>query len=90
MSSEEDRRFFSRIAREAFARGALSMLALRLDGVPIAMKCNLESGVGAFALKVAFDETYARFSPGVALEVEAIRRLHDDGGWIPAPKRGTR
>jgi hypothetical protein len=79
LSSEEDRRFFSIIAREAFDRGVLSMLALRLDGTPIAMKCNVETGGGAFALKVAFDEAYARFSPGVALEVESIRRLHDKG-----------
>ena len=78
LSSEEDRRFFSVIAREAFDRGVLSMLALRLDGTPIAMKCNVETGHGgAFALKVAFDEAYARFSPGVALEIESIRRLHD-------------
>ena len=77
LSSEEDRRFFRSIAREAFDRGALSMLALRLDGAPIAMKCNVEAGDGAFALKVAFDEAYARFSPGVALEIESIRRMHD-------------
>ena len=82
LSSEEDRRFFRCIAREAFDRGALSMLALRLDGVPIAMKFSVEAGCGAFALKVAFDEAYARFSPGVALEVEGIRRLHDQSGVL--------
>ena len=74
------------------------MLALRLDGAPIAMKFNVEAGDGAFALKVAFDEAYARFSPGVALEIESIRGSRSirrptavaSGGWTPAPSRVTR
>jgi hypothetical protein len=52
------------------------MLAMRLDGRPIAHKCNFLSGPGSFAFKIAFDEEYARHSPGVLLELENIRRLH--------------
>jgi CelD/BcsL family acetyltransferase involved in cellulose biosynthesis len=83
-STAQDRQFVRQIAREAFARGRLSMLALRLDGQAIAMKLNLLAEPGAFAIKVAFDERFARFSPGVCLEVENIRRLHQSGGtrWM--------
>jgi hypothetical protein len=73
---EADRVFFVEVAREAFRRGRLMMLALHVDGRPIAHKCNFLSGHGSFAFKIAFDEKYARYSPGVLLELENIRRLH--------------
>ena len=78
------RAFFTAVAAEAFRRGRLMMLALRLDGRPIAQLCNFVSGRGSFAFKVAFDEAYAPFSPGVLLEAENIRRFHDrpDLGWM--------
>lgn len=52
------------------------MLASRVDGKPIAMKCNFLAGTGSFAFKIAFDESYYHFSPGILLEVENIRRFH--------------
>ena len=54
------------------------LLALRLDGRAIAMKFNLTAGNGSFACKIAFDEDYARFSPGVLLELDNIRRVHEN------------
>ena len=75
-SNEASRQFFLRVAREAFNRGRLMMLALRFNGRPIALKFNLLAGAGAFSLKIGYDESYARFSPGLLLEVENIRRLH--------------
>ncbi len=73
---------FRAYARGAFARRRWVTLALRLDGRAIAMKCNLLAGDGAVAFKIAYDESYARFSPGVLLEIEQLRRLHEPG----APK----
>ena len=48
------------------------------------MKCNLRCGAGAVAFKIAYDEAFARFSPGVLLELEHIRRLHEPGApaWM--------
>jgi CelD/BcsL family acetyltransferase involved in cellulose biosynthesis len=69
-------KYFVEIATEAFRRGQLMMLALHVDGRPIAHKLNFLSGPGSFAFKIAFDEEYARYSPGVLLEWENIRRLH--------------
>lgn len=75
--SETDRKYFVEIAREAFRRGKLMMLALHFNGHPIAYKVNFLSGDGSFAFKIAFDEEYARYSPGVLLELENIRLLHE-------------
>jgi hypothetical protein len=77
VSSETDRKYFVEIAREAFRRGKLMMLALLFNGHPIAYKVNFLSGNGSFAFKIAFDEEYARYSPGVLLELENIRLLHE-------------
>jgi CelD/BcsL family acetyltransferase involved in cellulose biosynthesis len=52
------------------------MLALRLDGVPVAIKLNVLGGGGGYAFKIAFDERFEKYSPGVLLELENIRRLH--------------
>ena len=81
---EADRDYFKTVAREAFNRGQLMMLALSLDGRRIAYKCNYVSGRGSFAFKIAFDEDYGRFSPGVLLEIENIRLLHErtDVKWM--------
>src|SRR5262247_1952656 len=75
-SNEPERSYFKSIATEAFRRGRLVMMALRLDGRPIAYKCNFLAGRGSFTFKIAFDENYARYSPGMLLEIENIRRLH--------------
>jgi hypothetical protein len=52
------------------------MFGLYLDGEPIAMKVNFLAAPGAFAFKIAYDERYSKYSPGVQLELENIRRLH--------------
>jgi CelD/BcsL family acetyltransferase involved in cellulose biosynthesis len=74
--AEADQAFFLSLALGAYERGQLMLLALRLDGKPLAMKFNMLSGEGGFAFKIAFDEDYARFSPGALLELENIRRTH--------------
>jgi hypothetical protein len=78
-AGEASRSFFVRVASSAFSRGRLMMLALRFNGRPIALKFNLLARSGAFSLKIGYDESYARFSPGLLLEVENVRRLHERG-----------
>ena len=70
-----DAGFFRQVAALAHQQGRLHMLSLALDGRPIAMQCNFLAGEGAFAFKVAFDETYASASPGLQLELHALERL---------------
>jgi CelD/BcsL family acetyltransferase involved in cellulose biosynthesis len=75
-SHEADHAFFLAAMTEAERRGRLQMLALRLNGRPIAFKLNLLAGEGSFAYKITFDEEFAAYSPGVHLELENIQRVH--------------
>lgn len=88
---DASREYFIEIVSEAYRRGKLDMLALRLDGRPIAMKCNFLAGSGSFAFKIAFDEDFARSSPGVLLELENLRRLHRESEvqWMDSCARAT-
>ena len=70
------RSFIEEMLVRAAHRGRLQALALRLDGKPVALKLNLIAGEGAFAFKIAFDEEFARFSPGVQLELDNVECAH--------------
>lgn len=63
----------------AAVRGKLERLAIRLDGKPLAMLATFLAPPGAFSFKTAFDEAFARFSPGVLLQRENLELLtrHD-------------
>jgi len=80
--NEPDRYFFRLIAREAFEKGKLLIGALRLNDKIIAIQCGFLSGMGYFAFKSAFDENYARFSPGVLLLMEIIGSAHQKEGLL--------
>lgn len=69
------RAYLNDIAAGAATRGRLMVLALRLDGRPLAMRLNILDEPGSYAFKAAFDEAYAKYSPGMLLELENIRRL---------------
>src|SRR6202048_331046 len=69
--------YFETMATNAFEQGRSMMLGLFLDGRPIALKHNLLAGECGFAFKIAYDERFARFSPGVLLELENVLRLHE-------------
>lgn len=47
--------------------GGLSLLTLEAGGVPIASQCAVRSGEGIFVFRIAYDETFARYGPGVLL-----------------------
>ncbi|MFC4254952.1 GNAT family N-acetyltransferase [Altererythrobacter xixiisoli] len=62
----------------AAAHGRLDRLAIRLDGRPLAMLASFITPPAAFSFKTAFDEDYARFSPGVLLQRENLELLTRD------------
>lgn len=66
---------FSEVLANAAAVGKLERLDLRLDGRPLAMLVNFICPPGSFSFKTAFDEDYARFSPGVLLQIENLALL---------------
>lgn len=71
--------FFREALAGAFQAGKLDFLRLDLDGRPIAMLVNFVTAPGSFSFKIAFDEDYARFSPGVLIQIENLRILARDG-----------
>ncbi len=83
-SKDAHRRFFLEFAQEAARRGNLRILALLLDGRPIAIKCNVLAEPGSFAFKITYAEEFAKYSPGQLLEIENIRRVHAETGinWM--------
>ncbi len=79
-----DREFFLAVCSEANARGQLHMLALELNGKPIAMKCNFIGGCQAFTFKIAYDEAYAKYSPGILVELFQMRDLRESHPQLTA------
>ena len=59
----------------AAGQGRLERLSLTLDGRPLAMLANFITPPAAFSFKTAYDESYARFSPGVLLQCENLLLL---------------
>lgn len=57
--------------------GRVAVTAITLDGRDVAMLVTLVEGGDAFTFKTAYDERYARFSPGVLIQRESLPRLLD-------------
>lgn len=75
--------WFRAILAAGAEAGRLDMRALDLDGRPLAMLINFLCPPGGFSFKTAFDEDYARFSPGVLLQQENLDLLDDARiGWV--------
>ncbi|HKX88833.1 MAG TPA: GNAT family N-acetyltransferase, partial [Sphingopyxis sp.] len=69
--------WFRAVLAAAADAGRLDMRALDLDGRPLAMLVNFLCPPGGFSFKTAFDEDYARFSPGVLLQQANLDLLDD-------------
>lgn len=75
--------FFREVLASAQAAGRLEFLRLALDGRPVALLVNFFAPPGGFSFKTAFDEAYARFSPGVLIQIENLQVLErPDVAWM--------
>jgi CelD/BcsL family acetyltransferase involved in cellulose biosynthesis len=83
-------RAFMEEAVTGLARDGKAQVArLSADGRPIAAIVTLKSGATAWCWKIAYDESYARFSPGVQLLLEVTQTLLDDPGIACADSCAT-
>lgn len=81
-SHQATTRLFREALSGAVSHGRLERLTLLLDDEPIAMLASFIVPPGAFSFKTAFDERYARFSPGVLLQRENLAMLdHPEVRW---------
>lgn len=76
-SHDDSEAWFRTALAGAAAAGRLDMRALDLDGRPLAMLIHFLCPPGGFSFKTAFDEDYARFSPGVLLQQANLDLLED-------------
>ena len=74
----EHRAFFEKLCRGAASQGKLHCTEITLDGKPLAMLTSFRAGDGLYTFKIAFDETYARYSPGVLLMLKLIGEVLRD------------
>jgi CelD/BcsL family acetyltransferase involved in cellulose biosynthesis len=76
--SETNRRYATEILGAAFRRGQLIGCGLDLGGRAIARRFSFTAGEAAYAFKTAYDESFARYSPGAMLELANVRQLDAD------------
>lgn len=75
--------FFRAALDEAWAAGRLQFRRLDVGERPLAMLVNFLAPPGSFSFKTAFDEEFARFSPGVLLQLENLDVLERrDIAWM--------
>ncbi|HEY7810191.1 MAG TPA: GNAT family N-acetyltransferase [Allosphingosinicella sp.] len=80
---EENARFLRAALAAAHGEGRLQIRSLELNRRPIAMLINLLAPPGSFMFKTAYDEDYARFSPGLLLQIENLDTLERPGiDWM--------
>jgi Acetyltransferase (GNAT) domain len=60
---------FKETCRRWRCEGRLSMLTLEAAGTAVALRCAVRSGDVLFLLRIAYDEEFARYGPGVQLEL---------------------
>ncbi len=81
-SHQATARMFKEALSGAASHDRLERLTLSLDGEPIAILVNFLTPPGAYSYKTAFDERYARFSPGVLIQRENLALLgHAEVRW---------
>jgi CelD/BcsL family acetyltransferase involved in cellulose biosynthesis len=73
--SSDSSRFLAESLDRLDERGELLFWRLTFDGRPIAMLFAMVTGTTAFLGKIAHDEAFDRYSPGVLLILEATRTL---------------
>jgi len=75
--------FFRAAVRAAWDAGRLQFLRLDLGDRAIAMLVNFLTPPGSFSFKTVFDEAYARFSPGVLIQLDNLAILdRTDIAWM--------
>jgi CelD/BcsL family acetyltransferase involved in cellulose biosynthesis len=76
-ASGDDAEMFRSMCASYAAADRLQLLSLQAGDQVVAMKCNISANRTLFCFKIAYDERFSRYSPGVLLEVENMRIFHE-------------
>lgn len=84
LACDSGRADYFRAACRRFAdERRLKVHCLEAAATTLAMKLMIAAGAGLIDFRVAYDERFAPFSPGVLLEVDVIQAFHaGDRGWL--------
>jgi CelD/BcsL family acetyltransferase involved in cellulose biosynthesis len=76
--------FFRELCDGFRAVGRLQMVTLGTPERTVSLKCNLLAGDAVFFFKIAFDESFLHFRPGLQLEVRMLELFRDrmDQSWM--------
>jgi CelD/BcsL family acetyltransferase involved in cellulose biosynthesis len=73
MQTAGDADVFRTICDRFGEEGRLQILSLEADEIPLAMQCNIRGDDTLFNFKVAFDERFRTYAPGIQLELDTMR-----------------
>ena len=88
-SNDELRRFVRTAVNGLAAEGKVTIDRILIDGRAIAATIILRSGNGAWFWKIAYDESFSRFSPGVMLSVVVTDEILEDLNVVRADSCAT-
>ena len=77
-SRSATRDYFFACCDNAYAADMLDMLRIDVDGRAIAMLVNFRHLRGAFSFKIAIDENFGRYSPGILIELDNLYAVQGD------------
>ena len=73
--------FFREVVARFAEEGRLELRSLETaDGTTLAMSVRLVAGDGVFCFKVAHDERYRKYAPGLQLELDTLPEFHARAG----------
>jgi hypothetical protein len=77
-------RFFTELCEGFAPAGRLQLLELSAGGRAVAMMSSLVAGGALYGFKIAYDETYGGYSPGIQLVRDSVEIFHERGDltWI--------
>ena len=76
-SQEGHADYFHELCDGFRAQGRLQLLALGSEDRAVSYKCNLLADDAVFCFKIAFDESFAHFRPGLQLELRMLELFRD-------------
>lgn len=86
---DDIRRFMAEVVSALVPQDQATIRCLKVGGQAIAAAITLNSGNTAWGWKIAYDEAYARFSPGVQLLVQLTQDLLADTSIIQVDSTAT-
>ena len=82
-AASDTRTFLTDAISGAHDAGRLEMIRMTVGERTVAMLINFLTPPGSFAFKIAYDESFARYSPGVMVQIENLALLdRTDIDWM--------